>query len=321
MNKMSGNLVKFTTCAVFLFCAGSGAGRAQENCQAACDRPLKLQSYEPNTVGYTFDSNDVAYLDFTLSQMYPLFHSGTADHNTWGGFPFPYFAFSGRFGQYIGTRNSSPVLGKRFNPKLFGRYWLGSKNRYLDFGYAHESNGQKINSETSYLNLRSEFANDGEQEYFANDYLSRGWDYLELVWKDQYAIPQMKTATVSSYLQARYFLADGLLQGEPEEVNTWETDARQLARSHVDGLSIMVKASTKFTEKWFEGYKLTMKYTTGYEHVFRYNTYRVEATLNLGGLPLMFWAADGYNSDLSDYSTRVRSVGISFEMRNRLDQI
>ncbi len=33
---------------------------------------LKLLSYEPNKMGWTFDENDVGFLDFTVSLKYPF---------------------------------------------------------------------------------------------------------------------------------------------------------------------------------------------------------------------------------------------------------
>jgi hypothetical protein len=68
---------------------------------------VHVQPYEPITFGYTKDSDDVGYVDFTLSLKYrfvPVRWTGPNDYL--------FLAFTGRFGFYIGTRPSSPVIGK-----------------------------------------------------------------------------------------------------------------------------------------------------------------------------------------------------------------
>lgn len=86
----------------------------------------RFGSYEPNLVGYTDDDNDRSYLDFRVSLKYSL--ACDFQNRTWQYFlPYPYIAFSGRFAQYIGTRDSSPVVGKRFNPEFSGAIGLESQ--------------------------------------------------------------------------------------------------------------------------------------------------------------------------------------------------
>ncbi len=98
----------------------------------------------------------------------------------------PFFSFTGRMGQYSGTiRHSSPVVTKQFNPSLYFRFYtansanheLGmadSKQDYYDVGYAHESNGQYVDS----IALFNSTAASVGGPAFAQDYISRGWDYL-----------------------------------------------------------------------------------------------------------------------------------------------
>lgn len=138
-----------------------------------------LESYEPTTLGYTKDSDDVPFFDFKISVKYPIFPI-LFDKRL-------FFAFSGRFGQYIGTRSSSPVIGKRFNPKLCVMFPFDTthpRRDYIDFAYAHESNGQKIDT----LAESNEIQKDEEKPTYARDYISRGWDYLEIVAKNTYLI-------------------------------------------------------------------------------------------------------------------------------------
>lgn len=282
---------------------------------------LKLQSYEPTTLGITFDDNDVSFMDFKLSQKYPMFHDGEYHEGvpSWHyGLPYLYFAFTGRFGQYIGTRHSSPVVAKRFNPKIFGRYWLSEGRSYLDIGYAHESNGQSVTTLSAYNDLRDKFIAEGQDPDFANDAISRGWDYLEATLKKGY---RYKDSRIYAYLTLKYFLPHGLLQGGAEEYNSWEGRSDGKPRKSVDGVSLLLKSSRDFRFGPLIGDKYALIYTTGYKDMFRYHTVRLEATLKIGDIPVMLWYSDGYNSDLADYYKRVGSYGIALELKNFLDDI
>lgn len=290
-------------------------------------RSLKLQSYEPNTIGITHDDNDVSFMDFKISLKYPMFHKGEPNEkwqkaewlNSW--FPMPYFAFTGRFGQYINTRRSSPVISKVFNPKIFGRYWLDGGS-YIDAAYAHESNGQNINEQSTYINLQNEFVSLGENPEFANDYISRGWDYWELRWKSGTNLSNHFTY----YVNLKHYLNDGFLQGSSEEVNVWEAGFNEIQRRHVDGVTLVAKYSKDYLNEdgsrgFYSGHKIALLFTTGYRDAFEHNTTRVEYTWKFFDVPLMFWWSNGYNSDLIDYNQRVTSYGFALELRTFLSDI
>ena len=311
---------------MFLFVTNFDLANADND---ACRSKLLLQDYEPNTVYIRKDNNDIANIDFTISQMVPIWHNGCggdeSTHPDW--FVYPYFAFTGEFGFYaLGGRDSSPVIGKRFNPKLFVRKWLDSDDEYIDFGYAHESNGQTINTEEAYLNKISELESKGERSEFANDYLSRGWDYLNIVYKHKMKSPNLLKENYL-YLDLKYFLKDGIFQGTPEEYYEWETNDGK-ARDEVDGISIMLKTrklslgTSGNSQSEVHGFKVYLKYTTGYTNIFENNTVRAELTyLVKGWLPLSIWASHGYNSSLTDYYKNVTSYGIGIELRNFLSKI
>ena len=285
-----------------------------------------LTSYEPNRIGWTFDDNDVdeGYLDAVLSVKYPFFHDGY--YSAEGPALNAYFAFTGRFSQYIESRDSSPVIGRRFNPKFFLRHWLGDDSRYIDIGYAHESNGQNINSEEAYLRERADFIAEGQDPDFARDYISRGWDYLSLDWKHAWG---HHPAGLNTYLKLKYFLDDGLFQGNPEEYNLWEGDGEH-HRDEYDGIDFLAKyrfgkslcATSLFPKKKhnrdsnFCLKKVAWRYTTGYDTVFDNNTNRLELTVDLWDIPLMIWGQTGYNSDLVDYYKDVDSWGIALELQS-----
>jgi len=77
-------------------------------------------------------------------------------------------AFTGRFAQYLGTRDSSPVVTKRLNPKLFYRQRTQGRD-YFDIGYNHESNGQSINTLEGFEQAKADpvFAKLPESEKFS----------------------------------------------------------------------------------------------------------------------------------------------------------
>lgn len=294
-------------------------------------RSAGLTSYEPNRIGWTFDDNDVdeGFLDATVSLKYPFLHDGYYSNERFDGGL--YFAFTGRFGQYIESRDSSPVVGKRFNPKLFWRYWLGDDSRYIDFGLAHESNGQNIHSGESYRRAREELILRGQNPDFARDYISRGWDYLSLDWRHTL---HDWNGTLNTYLNLKYFLDDGPFQGEPEEYNDWEGDGVR-RRKEYDGVSLLAKyefgggfclggGAAADDTGWSLDVclqKAAWQYTTGYDDLFDNNTNRLEFTVDLWSFPVMFWGQTGYNSDLVDYYRRVDSWGISLELQSNPTRI
>src|SRR5678816_2877848 len=108
-------------------------GSAPSICAAAHDVARRtderqvVEAYEPNLVGYTWQEDDVGFIDVTLSLKYQMF----PDHISQWTCSSPdrcgdrwraYLAFTGRFGFYYGTRASDPVIAKTFNPKLLFRY-------------------------------------------------------------------------------------------------------------------------------------------------------------------------------------------------------
>jgi outer membrane phospholipase A len=284
-------------------------------CETHSEQEPSLCSYEPNTVGYTFDSDDVGFMDFKLSVRYQMFPDWmTRGLNfvkpDWGDNSALYFAFTGRFGQYIGTRDSSPVVGKRFNPELFMRFWMDEKHaEYVDFAFlAHESNGQSINDPAQYQQALTT----AQQPEFANDQLSRGWDYLGLNWKN---IPYDESnRTLSTYMSFKYFLSDGLLQGKAEEYNSWENNPEGKPRNQVNGISAMIKYYEKRGGEFLKDLKCAVLYETGYRRTFRYSTLRLELGTKVMQLPVTLWGQTGYGSDLAQYYKKVSSWGIQAEI-------
>ena len=301
-----------------------------------------LTSYQSNLLGYTFDADDENYMDFRLSLKYPLLRGLSDSLNRKFGsdaqpapwVPCVFLSFTGRFGQYIGTRDSSPVLGKQFNPGLFGRWWLsepGEEEGYLDIGLFHESNGQSINTEEGFNRRVFDMLEKGDSRRAARDSISRGWDYIGATLRysghwddgvekcpvsiidDASGQPQgRKFGCFSAAAEFRYFLENGPFQGEAENYYAFEGEGNYLRKDY-DGLMFSVEYIPP-TESISH---LAFSYRTGYGKPFQHSTFKVEARFHFGDddlPPLLIWYQQGYNSDLVDYFTHSRAIGIAIEI-------
>lgn len=301
------------------------AGQGEETAQVAkavqqdgANPVALLSSDQPNRLGCTRDSYDRGcFLDFVLSLRYPLFYNALQQGHKFDMLPF--FSFTSRMGQYSGTiRHSSPVVTKQFNPSLYFRFYtansanheLGmadSKQDYYDVGYAHESNGQYVDSVAVFNSTAASVGGPA----FAQDYISRGWDYLTYN-RHLHIASEGKD---SMDIDLRYFLSYGLLQKGSEEYFPWEAPRPITHISQVDGIRLKVMRDVDWS--WFKG--VSLFYTTGYRHIARWNTYRVELGFtplsNLMGLPIVLWAQTGYNVNVTQYYRNATSIGLaaSFE--------
>lgn len=242
-----------------------------------------FRSYEPSQLGYTKDQGDDPFMDFTFSAMFPLplvpgeypdpVRRSTDEnfyrHTRFTG-PHLYFAATMRAGQYIGTRPSSPVVSKRFNPLLSLRFWATdrqgrreSEDNFLEFVYGHESNGQFIASPGRFNDQLRVYLNQAidaptpdaatlahsTARLAARDNISRGWDYVGVQfardWDTNFFDSWAPDATIALRAKFNYYLRKGALQGDAEQFNPrWETspanvlpDPEGKARKYVDGLS------------------------------------------------------------------------------------
>ena len=252
-------------------------------------------------------------MDFKLSLLYPMLHDGEpVSEGPYRYLPRPYFAFTGRFAQYITTRESSPVLAKRFNPKVIARTWLSEKGEYIDFAYEHESNGQSINTAAAYQRKVADLIASGENPDYAKDYISRGWDFLSLTFKNKMTFGSQD---VSSYLGLKTYLPNGILQGPTEEAHLWEGAAREFSRSDFDGISWRLVSKMRLKMGPIRGTKGSIELITGIGKPFEHISSQLEFTTFWWDFPITLWGASGYNSDLIDYYTRVESFGLAFELK------
>lgn len=281
--------------------------------------PLGLESYEPSTFGYTKNSDDVAFENLTLSVKFPLLPKFT--RRRWHDVDQIFLSFTGYWGFYIGTRPSGPVVGKEYNPQVFWQRnlrcqsdWQGKYrpapmyggtaqpsgteyNCFFAIGYNHDSDGQIIDSPGQYL--ATENAQGTEA---ANDALSRRWDYIRIT--GRYIPYWTRTDRVTIYPTFKYFF-------NYRELYQWEHPAEGKPRKEVDGLSVYVKFKRRVAG--FDG-KIALRYATGYQDAFRFNTVRVELGAAVFELPIVIWAQKGYMSDLAQYYRNVTGYGVELEI-------
>jgi hypothetical protein len=292
-----------------------------------------LTSHQPNHLIARSDSDDISdpFMDFTVSFKHPVFPNAAPINNAYDQLTEAieqfapgrdeyylqmYLAFTGRFSQYLGTRDSAPVIARRFNPELFFRMWSSEEN-YMDFGFGHESNGQRIHDEVSYRLEESAMVRNGDPAFFARDSLSRGWDYTSINWRRAW------TDNFATVLKTRHYLSDGPLQGAREEYNLWEDGGTALRpRKRYDGISLDIQYNFNASRCLlgtlpicFDKVQLTQE--TGYGALFDNNSTTIELTTDFFGMPLQVWGRSGYNSDLVDYYNYSNSWGLGIELLSR----
>lgn len=318
----------FYLTAMLVFWMGSGVLWAQD-----APARIMLNDHEPNLLGYSYDQDDgEAFLDFKISLQYPIARAPLEKLSSQPWFPLwakapcanrwfdncqPYIAFTGRFGQYIKVRHSSPVISKRFNPKLFWRF-SHQQGRYFDLEYGHESNGQSITSLDSYNAQVAELMLEDEgKASYANDYISRGWDYVGWNVKQHWDLAESGKRWLDFYLGHQHYVG-GVLQGEIEEYYDWEPVRDIRRREQVNGWRAMLvfhDNMAKVVDTVWEDFKFALIFETGRKQMFEYNTLQAEMGTRLFDMPLIFWGRRGYNSDLAMYHRRVSSYGVALELR------
>ncbi len=268
---------------------------------------LNLETFEDNFIGTTWDSDDRVFMDFTVSLVYELFNFARyADKDI----AFK-FAFTGRLGQYIGTRYSSPVVGKRFNPYFFFEYRPACKNMFMSLGYGHESNGQSIDDSVTFMSSANSANSDEHQSI---DYISRGWDYIGLGYLHNFHLLANCISTFNGSLRA--YLNNGLLQGPTEGYRVWERDwyGKRYARNEVSGISGTLIADfvprSNINSKGVRIKRIKLGYETGIMAPFLTNSFKCSITVNAMHVPLTFSYSNGYNGDLAQYGIRNNSFSV-----------
>jgi len=267
-----------------------------------------LQAQEPNRLGYTFDDSG-QFMDFTVSVKFSIFEYC---FQQWVDPRFSVdFAFTGRLGQYF-ERTSSPVIGKRFNPELTFARFRHARHGTFEVSYAHESNGQRITDLASYQQTQATL----EKPVYADDYISRGWDFFRFGYVTREFTPLGPTKPILLWFSGKWFLEHGALQGAPEEYNAWEGSVEGKPRKAVDGLTAGIQYRRNTGWPGITQFIANISHTTGTLEPFRYNTFRVEGGIKIIDVPVVLWWASGYNADLVRYYKQSDYFGIAVVIEN-----
>lgn len=278
----------------------------------------KFTNYKPNTGGYVYTSNeDDRHIELMYSFKYRLNDKGVRGS-------YLYFAYNGKFDFYWDTRTSSPVITRLNNPELHYKRYMSSLGetgkilfKHFDIGYGHESNGQSINDTPGYV----------VKGKFAQDYISRGWDYASAELKVLINKKEMKCKADykcwHAYTYFRLFSSDGPFQGHIEDEIFWDTSVDEKIENY-DGFRFILGNEFKTKASIFPEIAFSGLYRTGIANIGKNNTYIVDARVNtkIFGLeiPLYFKYFNGFGEEISDYSNYLNNnkrsdywmVGVQF---------
>ena len=309
----------FAWLAFFLVCTNQGLFAQDEpKKESEILLPAELTNYDTSSLGYSLDKYENRFMDIYLSLKYPIARNVWETKN----FTFsvaPYLAFVSRLAFHVGSRPSSPVIGKTFNPKVILFRWFpegyyGNKKdaeTYVDLAYAHESNGQDVTDLNQYKNKVDSLGS----AVLANDFIDRGWDSVEI--RGKYEKRLSESFAFSGLIQINYYLPNSLLQGAPDEYRDWENDPEGKKRSQVDGFKAGMSVKYFFPANNFflKGIQLGGYYTTGLLAPFKYHSLRTEFVFTIGHLPLLFYYQTGYVNDLSMYYKQSWLAGFALQYR------
>lgn len=267
--------------------------------------PIQLLSgNEPSYLAFAHNSDSGEnHIEFYLSIKYPLFT--TLVEKSMGERSRLYFNYSGKYDFFAFSRDSSPIISRRQNPGVMYEYsWPKVSNVHLQSlrtGYFHESNGHTVDTREEYLATKD-----------ADDYVSRGWDYIPI--EAKFAVSEKQHGIFGNFylnLQGRYFLDHQLFRQDREDGIFWDTAAEQPRIEQYDGIRIAI--ATVFILPHIEAKEIKFNaiYRSGYRD---FNlSQRYEATFRFFDFPLYVYHFRGYGVELSTYHQKGTTYGIGFE--------
>ena len=256
----------------------------------------KLRSNEPNYFVLAKDNHDDWHLEFNLSIQYPL-HSFNDQNDL-------LLIYNGTYDFYFGTRSSSPVISRRQNPGLAMHHDFDTSDQQsaqLRVGWYHESNGQIIETKEEYDNRE-----------FAQDYVSRGWDYLGL----NYYFYLWGT---KQELDLRLFCdcqAVGLDDGREDDV-FWASVDEQPNINDYDGIRWKLDfGELRFGSNRFV--KPRLEFKMGNRELNSLENFSTKLTLYelfYPKSPFTVFYFNGYGKEIASYNDRNSYIGFGFELR------
>ena len=293
----------------FLLCAALLLGACRTADMDGTTRASTYHPYAPNYVAWHAEPDIDDQIEARLTFLYPW--TKPLDFQRVGFETVQLYAsYVARVSQVMKSQESSPVLGRRYNPEVFLRFWRGKEERstdnYLDVAFGHESNGQAINSPDEFVAKQDSLVLDGDDPELARRNISRTWDYFALTWRHALSPAKERYA----YVHTRYFLPGGVFSA-PEDYFRFEASDEEQLRRRYDGLSLIYR-----DDQFLGGHSdFRAIYRTGYEDPFDNSTLRIEWTHDSDTWPITVFAQTGYMNDFATYYTHTTTFGVGVELR------
>jgi outer membrane phospholipase A len=268
----------------------------------------RLTSNEPNYFVYVPGDDEDDRVQFNLSLKYPVYDGGAWDDNDEIGRILRrsrfYLIYNGTYDFYGGSRESSPVISRRQNPGLayqYNRRERRGPNTFgldaLRVGWYHESNGQIIETRQRFEAAQATVAD-------AQDYISRGWDYLGIA---LYA----SHGQFAHELQLRTYCdcqALGLVDYREDEI-FWEDLAEQPNINDYDGL--------RYRGEWrWHKWLTRLELKSGHRDTAALGNVSGRLSFaHMGNFPFSLFYYTGYGRELTTYHERLDYLGIGIELR------
>ena len=266
-----------------------------------------LRGYEPSYLVYAFDEEN--HVEFKISIQYPVKEVlGRRVARLTGGTNELFFAYTGMydffvFSEELAGRDSAPVVSRLQNPGMFVKNTRplvnGEGLESISIGWFHESNGQQISDNSTFVNTVN-----------AEDFVSRGWDYLgiDFNYKDRDAM--FMDGDVSFYLRLRFFCdcqGFGFIDGKEDDIRIFGgTETAEI--SDYDGLRFIIDnyANHKLH------YGLHLRSGTSDMDALKRLSYQFEVTYRISNVPIKLFYFKGYGKDISTYHIKDEYIGLGF---------
>ncbi len=335
---LNSSQIAFLILAVLSPCLVFAKPKVKEDyAQLGVEGPTTVEVNIPNIDRESSHLDDRSYR-FTLTPNFTFWP--LKEHPLWGKSGIT-AAYVGIYDFYFGTKESGPVISRLQNPflYLFVEFPLIKDYRHKhSLGVGHESNGQIINSKTSFDYFTEAYSDSihglkdsGEDlkysDYNLEDWVSMGWNYYFYnfkILKDSFFTPEF---TISLLTEMRWFFTHGTLSPSSrkleEDVFYDEKLSGKTSIRDYDGLRYrMVIEGDSRHFNFYKEYHLV--YDPRFEIAMRHGylgrsfhptfEYTVGMKL-LGSLPIFYSFKHGYGRDMSNYPYGFYSHSIGVEFR------
>lgn len=266
-----------------------------------------LRGYEPTYLVYAFD--DEAHVEFKVSIKYPLLESTIGWFGKMiGGSNQVYFSYTGIYDFFVFSdekvRASAPVISRLQSPGLFltntRPVFEGGGLETVSLGWFHESNGQQIQDNATFVNT-----------LHAEDYVSRGWDYLGLDMQFRQKDPWFMDGDVTYLLRMRAYCSCqgfGLIAGKEDDIRIFGgTEKAEI--NDFDGFRFGID---NYANKRLQ-YGLSLRTGTSSTEALKHISYQVEVAYRVSNVPIKLFYFNGYGKDISTYHIKDSYIGLGFE--------